>query len=131
MNLRPGFALLLLAGMVSAGLHAASGPVDRALEALGGEGALAQLKTVAIRGSNTVYEIESSLTPGKGAESRPGSESKFFVQRDFGSNAARVDWERKVVPIHARLRGQIPEGPSSARRRAHGIIVGMRPPVAR
>ena len=71
--------------------------VKRAVDAMGGEATVGQLKTVAIRGSNIVYEIESSLTPGKEAESRQGSESKFFIQRDLTSGAARMDWERKVV----------------------------------
>ena len=93
-------ALLALAGVLAPATYAASkgpGPVDRAVEAMGGEAALGQLKTVAIRGSNVVYEIESSLKPGKEAESRQGSESKFFVQRDLTSGNARIDWERKVV----------------------------------
>ena len=57
------------------------------------------MKTVAIRGSNTVQEFESSLTPGKAAESRPGSESKFFIQRDLATSAARIDWERRLVRL--------------------------------
>lgn len=91
--------LLLLAGFVYPPAFAASAqnPVARAVDALGGEAALSQLKTVAIRGSNVVHEIESSLTPGKAAEARQGSESRFFIQRDLASGAARLDWERKVV----------------------------------
>jgi len=106
MTMHPRFALFLLAAVFSTGAYAASAtsgkgsdPVNRAVEAMGGESALGQLKTVAIRGSNVVYEIESSLTPGKEAESRQGSESKFLIQRDLTSGAARLDWERRVVRV--------------------------------
>src|SRR5262245_28101065 len=99
MTLPLGISLLLIASFMYQPAFAApaQNPVARAVEALGGEAALGQLKTVAIRGSNIVNEIESSLTPGKAAESRQGSESKFFVQRDLTSGAARIDWERRVV----------------------------------
>ena len=103
MTLQPRYVLLLLAGVFSTTTLAAAGkatdPVNRAVEAMGGEAALSQLKTVAIRGSNTVQEFESSLTPGKAAESRPGSESKFFIQRDLATGAARIDWERRLVRL--------------------------------
>lgn len=90
-----GALLVLSAG---AG-NAASGQdlVGRAIKAAGGENALAQLKTVAIRGQNVAWEVESSVKPGKEAEPRQGSESKFFIQRDLAGGAARIDWERKVV----------------------------------
>lgn len=71
--------------------------VKRAVEAVGGEAALSQLKTVAIRGSDTQWEIESSLDPGKAAKPRQGSESKFLIQRDLASGDTRIDWNRRVV----------------------------------
>lgn len=93
--------LLLLAGLFASAASAASskapGPVNRAVEAMGGEAALSQLKTVSIRGSDSQWELESSLTPGKAAEERQGAESKFHIQRDLTSGNARIDWERKVV----------------------------------
>jgi len=84
---------------VSGAAVAASAPdlVKRAVEAAGGEAALGQLKTIAIRGQNVHWEFESSVEPGKAAKPRQGSESKFFIQRDLTSAAARIDWERRVV----------------------------------
>ena len=88
-------ALFLTSGIA----HAASGQelVGKAVKAAGGENALASLRTIAIRGSNVAYEVESSLKPGKEAELRQGSESKFFVQRDLTAGSSRIDWERTVV----------------------------------
>lgn len=71
--------------------------VNRAIEAQGGEAALRELRTVAIRGSLVQYEVESSLNAGKAAEARKGSESKFVIQRDLAGGNARIDWDRIVV----------------------------------
>ena len=71
--------------------------VNRAVEALGGEAALSQLRTVAIRGSDVASEIESSYEPGKLAKPRPAAESKFLIQRDLVSGSSRIDWDRRVV----------------------------------
>ena len=89
-------ALFALSGGV---VNAASdqGLVGRAIKAAGGEAALAQMKTVAIRGQNVAWEVESSAKPGKEAQLRQGSESKFFIQRDLANGSARIDWERRVV----------------------------------
>ncbi len=91
--------LLTLFSCVAGGAIAASAKdlVARGVEAAGGEAALGQLKIIAIRGQNTQWEIESSLEPGKSAKPRQGSESKFFIQRDFTSDATRIDWNRRVV----------------------------------
>jgi glyoxylase-like metal-dependent hydrolase (beta-lactamase superfamily II) len=70
--------------------------VKRAVEAAGGEAALSQLKTVAIRGSDTVWEVESSLEPGR-AKPRKGAESKFHIQRDLAGGDTRIDWQRVVM----------------------------------
>lgn len=93
------FLLIAVFSCVSGAAVAASSQdlVKRAIEAAGGEAALGQLKTVAIRGQNVHWEIESSLEPGKAAQPRQGSESRFFIQRDLASGAARIDWERRVV----------------------------------
>jgi len=95
--IRPVFIAVFT--LVSGAAVAASAQdlVKRAIEAAGGEAALGQLKTVAIRGQNVHWEIESSVEPGKAAKPRQGSESKFFIQRDLTSGAARIDWERRVV----------------------------------
>jgi len=72
-------------------------PLDRAIEAQGGESALNQLRTIAIRGQDTSWEIESSYEPGKAAKPRQGAESKFFIQRDLTDANSRIDWDRRVV----------------------------------
>jgi glyoxylase-like metal-dependent hydrolase (beta-lactamase superfamily II) len=71
--------------------------VTRAIEAQGGESALGQLRTVAIRGSHVSWEIQSSYQAGKAAEPRQGSEAKFVIQRDLTDGRARIDWDRRVV----------------------------------
>lgn len=73
--------------------------ITRGVEAMGGEAALAQLGTVSIRGELTQWEIESSYEPGPKAKPRQGSESKFFVQREFATANSRIDWERRVVRV--------------------------------
>jgi len=83
-----------------AGHAAAASPRDlvaRAVDAMGGDSALGQLRTLAIHGQNVHWEIESSMKPGREAEARQGSESKFQVRRDFTTGNARIDWERRVV----------------------------------
>lgn len=84
----------LLAGVAAGQVPA---PVNRAIEAMGGEAALAQLKTVAIRGQDVQWEIESSLEPGPRAKPRQGAESKFLIQRDLVTGDTRIDWDRRVV----------------------------------
>jgi len=71
--------------------------VARGIEAMGGEAALGQLRTIAIRGQDTQWEHESSLEPGPKAKSRPAGEAKFVVRRDLVGGNARVDWDRTVV----------------------------------
>ena len=89
--------LLLLALVALFAGSCATGPsreqdlVNKAVDAMGGEAALIQLMTIAIRGSDKVWEYGSSYQP------RDSSESKFHIQRDFGSGAARIDWERRVL----------------------------------
>ena len=92
-----GVVAVSLASSASAASGGAMTHVNKAIEAQGGEAALNQLRTVAIRGSLVQYEVESSLNPGKAAESRKGSESKFFVQRDLAGGSSRVDWDRTVT----------------------------------
>jgi len=98
--MRTSIRLLSIAvfSLIAGGATAAS-PRDlvaRAVDAMGGEAALGQLKTVAIRGSDTVWEVESSLEPGR-TKPRKGSESKFHIQRDLASGATRIDWQRVVL----------------------------------
>jgi len=91
--------VLFIATPVSsfAASSAAMTHVNRAIEAQGGEAALAGLRTIVIRGSHVQYEIESSYKLGKAAEAREGSNAKFVIQRDLASGNARIDWDRTVV----------------------------------
>jgi glyoxylase-like metal-dependent hydrolase (beta-lactamase superfamily II) len=73
--------------------------IHQAVNAMGGEAALAALKTIAIRGSDQQREYESSFEPGAKAELRSAGEAKFFVQRDLAAGNARTDWERRVTRI--------------------------------
>jgi len=99
--MKTSFRLLLLAlfSFVAGGAIAATAKdlVTRGVEAAGGEAALGQLRTIAIRGQNIHSEFESSVEPGTAAKPRQASESKFFLQRDLGSGATRIDWNRQVV----------------------------------
>ena len=101
MNVLIKAMLAAAAGMLFTPVYAASNAamtqVNKAIEAQGGEAALNQLRTVAIRGSHVLWEIESSYQVGKAAEPRKGSEAKFVIQRDLTSGNARVDWDRTVV----------------------------------
>lgn len=69
----------LLTSMVSPAL--AQDLVARALEAMGGVAALAQLRAIAIRGQDSQWEHESSLEPGPKARSGPAGEAWFVAQR--------------------------------------------------
>jgi glyoxylase-like metal-dependent hydrolase (beta-lactamase superfamily II) len=93
--------LAVLLAACSAAAQAASGKaletVERAIAAMGGEAALGAIQTLAIRGEDVQWEIESSYEPGPRAKPRQGSESRFLIQRDLASGAARIDWERRVV----------------------------------
>ena len=92
--------LVALVSLISVTSYAAVGkadPVNRAVEALGGEAALNQLKTIAMRGSDTNWEIESSVHSGESAELRKGAESTFNVRRDLAAGNARTDRQRTVV----------------------------------
>ena len=89
-------ALYLVAAM---GAGAQQPLIDQALKAMGGEAALASLKTISIRGSDQQREYESSVEPGPKAELRPAGEAKFVVQRDLTAGNARTDWERRVTRI--------------------------------
>ena len=64
---------------------------------MGGEAALGQLRTIAVRGQDSQWEHESSYEPGPKAKSRPAGEAKFVVRRDLVSGNARIDWDRTVL----------------------------------
>ena len=91
-----GTVLLLTAAAAGAQPQAL---IDQALKAMGGEAALASLKTVSMRGSDQQREYESSYDPGPKAELRPAGNARFFVQRDLIAGSARTDWERSVTRV--------------------------------
>ncbi len=88
------FALLLVSQAYPA---LAQDLVARGVEAMGGEAALGQLRTIAIRGQDAQWEHESAYEPGPRAKSRQAGEAKFLVQRDLVSGNARTDWDRLVT----------------------------------
>src|SRR3990172_665088 len=87
---------------VSSAPSAALVLIDRALEAIGGERALANLKTIRIRGHEMVWEHEYSFLPMPNAEVRESSTAEFLIQRDFGTGATRIDWVRDIVRLKFR-----------------------------
>ncbi|HET9687687.1 MAG TPA: MBL fold metallo-hydrolase [Pseudolabrys sp.] len=91
----------LLLGLVflfaSAGSAVAQDLVAQGIEAMGGERALGELRTIAIRGQDIQWEYESSYEPGPKAQQRQSGEAKFTIQRDLVGGNARIDWERRVV----------------------------------
>ncbi len=93
--------LLLLVPVALLAVACATGPsgeqdlVNKAVNALGGEAALSQLKTIAIAGNVKVWEYESSYRPVD--KPRDSAEAKFRIQRDLASGSARIDWDRTVL----------------------------------
>lgn len=76
--------------------------IERALDALGGEHALAAATRISIRGEEMVWEHEYSFSAMPKAEEREGSQATFLVQRDFDTGAARIDWKRDIVRLKFR-----------------------------
>ena len=70
-----GTVLLLTAAAAGAQPQAL---VDQALKAMGGEAALASLKTVSMRGSDQQREYESSFEPGAESGIAPGRQREIF-----------------------------------------------------
>jgi glyoxylase-like metal-dependent hydrolase (beta-lactamase superfamily II) len=87
---------------VSAARSAALALIDRALEAIGGDRALANLKTIGIRGHEMVWEHEYSFLAMPDAEVRESSKASFLIQRDFETGATRIDWDRDIVRLKFR-----------------------------
>jgi glyoxylase-like metal-dependent hydrolase (beta-lactamase superfamily II) len=90
--------ILLLALLSSIpALVSAQGPspaqrVDKAVQAMGGEAALAQLKGLSLRAR--VKEWEPHQSHKAGGEMRFANESVYTQSRDLSSGAARTEWER-------------------------------------
>lgn len=92
--------LLWIAALLGSGRVLGNADVDRAVQALGGSDALAAVRSVQIRGTVKHWEPDQSLVPG--GEKRFAGESAFTLTRDFGSGAARIDWQRQLAYPAAR-----------------------------
>src|SRR5213593_1166914 len=92
-------ALLLLASLTAVSGATASprsdGLVSKAVQALGGESALAGVKTVAVKGTIRQWEPEQSVMPG--GDMRLTNDSTFETVVDYGARASRTDWVRNYV----------------------------------
>ena len=88
-------AILLLAVTTVACATASSRPADLvagAVQAMGGADALAQVKTVWMKGTVRQWEPEQSMVPG--GEMRLAGDSTFEVLADVAARATRIDWVR-------------------------------------
>jgi glyoxylase-like metal-dependent hydrolase (beta-lactamase superfamily II) len=66
--------------------------VDKAVQAMGGEAALAQLKTMSLRARMKEWEPHQSVQAG--GEMRFANESVYTQTRDLSNGAVRTEWER-------------------------------------
>src|SRR5437867_3452542 len=92
-------AVLLLASLVVVTAATASprsdNLVSKAVQALGGESALANVKTVAVKGTIRQWEPEQSVMPG--GDMRLVNDSTFEITADIGARTTRVDWVKNFV----------------------------------
>ncbi len=90
------FVVALALIVVSCGtMQSGQDVVSRAVEAVGGAGALASVKTVAVKGTVRQWEPEQSMVPG--GEMRFACESTFEALVDVGAGSARIDWVRNFA----------------------------------
>ena len=93
-----GFLLIGLALSAGVRAQAPSGPrelVARALQAMGGTEALRGLDRVRLKGEAQQWEPTQSYVPG--GEPRFANDSTVTIARDFGQDAARLDWDRRYA----------------------------------
>src|SRR5688572_32838166 len=69
--------------------------VDRAIQAMGGEAALGQVRTMVITEKAQHWEPASSVVTG--GEAKFTADSNIVVSRDFAAKAVRLDWDRTKV----------------------------------
>jgi glyoxylase-like metal-dependent hydrolase (beta-lactamase superfamily II) len=70
-----------------------SGQVSRAVDAMGGAGTLAEVKTLYVKGTVKQWEPEQSQQPG--GEMRFANESTFEARIDVESRTTAIDWSKK------------------------------------
>ncbi len=91
--------MLLLASLVVVSGATASprsdNLVSKAVQALGGESALASIKTVAVKGTMRQWEPEQSVLPG--GDMRLANDSTFEIVVDYGARASRTDVVKNFV----------------------------------
>ena len=97
----PKAAVMLALGLYCVAAAGASNKaldtVNRAVEAMGGESALRQVRTMVITEKAQHWEPGSSVTAG--GEPKFTGDSSIVVSRDFPARAVRLDWDRvKVGP---------------------------------
>ena len=92
-------AVLLLASLIVVAGATASPRSDdlvkKAVQAMGGESALANVKTVAVKGTMRQWEPEQSVMPG--GDMRLANDSTFEIVADYGARASRVDVVKNFV----------------------------------
>lgn len=89
--------LLLLLGVgvcVTTPLHAQD-LINGALSAMGGADALAQVKTLVVKGTVRHWEPEQSIVAG--GEMRHAADSTFEMTGDFTAHAVRVNWVKNFL----------------------------------
>lgn len=85
----------LIGACATTGGGGATGTVDRAIAALGGESALRSIRSIEATGASKHWDPEQSHVPG--GEMRFAGDSAFTLRRDLAADAARVEWVRKLV----------------------------------
>src|SRR5215510_594884 len=87
--------LLLLLGVgVMTPLYAQD-LINDALTGMGGADALAQVKTIVVKGTVRYWEPEQSMVAG--GEMRHTADATFEMTGDFTAHAVRVDWVKNFV----------------------------------
>src|SRR5499426_4801943 len=69
--------------------------INSALAAMGGADALAQVKTLVVKGTVRHWELEQSMIAG--GEMRHTADATFEMTGDFTSHAVRVDWVKNFL----------------------------------
>ncbi len=97
--LSAAFALVLAAAIAACTTTPQRGSdpalVERALDAMGGAAALAQMKSMRLTASMRQWEPEQSHVAG--GEMKFAADSTFEVLADFSADTTRVDWVRNLV----------------------------------
>ena len=87
--------LLLLLGVGVTPPVYAQDLVNGALTAMGGAEALAQVKTLVVKGTVRYWEPEQSMVAG--GEPRHAADATFEMTGDFTTHAIRVDWVKNFL----------------------------------